>query len=122
MGTRQKTICYIFLELSEYSPLELLLTQKQSIDYLLKHQARIIAMMCTYTSIIRNHLLNINFRYDTIVMEEACQILEIETFLTFCLHNNNHLKRILLISDLYQFPPIVKKASLAQCSYYDQSF
>jgi superfamily I DNA and/or RNA helicase len=33
----------------------------------------------------RSHLLDLGFRYDTVVMEEAAQVLEVETFIPLLL-------------------------------------
>lgn len=52
-------------------------------------------------------------RYDNLLMEEAAQILEIETFIPMLLQNTeekegSRLKRVILIGDHNQLPPIVK--------------
>jgi intron-binding protein aquarius len=59
-------------------------------------------------------------------MEEAGQILEIESFIPMVLQNssnpNNHrLKRVVLLGDHYQLPPIIQCQSLVQCCSSDQS-
>lgn len=86
-------------------------------------------MTCTHASIIRKHLVSINFKYDTIIMEECSQMLDIETFITFVLqqqqnknNSGSRLKRIILIGDPYQLPPIIKNRTLAEYSNFDQSF
>ena len=112
----------LFQELAEYHPLELLPTHRQRIDYLLVHQARIIAMTCTHSSIIRSRLLDIQFQYDTIIMEESAQMLDMETFISFTMQTKNRLKRIVLIGDPMQLPPIIKNRTLAEYCSFEQSF
>ena len=114
----------LFEELKEYRPLELLRTQKQRVNYLLTKQAKVIAMTCTHASMIRQELLALDFQYDSIVMEEAGQMLEIETFIPLLLQkpsNSKHLKRLVLIGDHHQLPPVVKNRVFQQYSRFDQS-
>ena len=119
-----------FAELAEYRPLELLRSQRQRTDYLLTKQARIVAMTCTHAAIARSHLVELGFQYDNIVMEEAGQMLDIETFTALLLQRGetgNHsssesrLKRISLIGDHHQLPPVVKNISFSKYSNLDQS-
>ena len=56
-------------------------------------------------------------RYDNLLMEESAQILEIETFIPMLLQNTeekegSRLKRVILIGDHNQLPPIVKSITL----------
>jgi len=120
----------IFNELAEYRPLELLSSQRQRTDYLLTKHARIVAMTCTHAAIIRSHLLELGFHYDNIVFEEAGQMLDIETFIPLLLQRGesddspssaSRLKRITLIGDHNQLPPIVKNISFSNYSNLDQS-
>ena len=48
-------------------------------------QARVIAMTCTHAALIRSRLVELGFKFDNIVMEEAAQILEIETLIPILL-------------------------------------
>jgi intron-binding protein aquarius len=120
----------IFAELAEYRPLELLRSQRQRTDYLLMKQARVVAMTCTHAAIARSHLIELGFEYDNIVVEEAGQMMEIETFVPFLLQQgeaddsssgNSRLKRICLMGDHNQLPPVVKNMSFAKYSSLDQS-
>lgn len=103
-------------------------------NFLLTQEARIVAMTCTHAALKRRDLVQLGFAYDTIIMEEAAQILEIETFIPLLLQNPdisgyNRLKRWIMIGDHNQLPPVVKNqvhipASLphfvnliASCSY-----
>lgn len=120
----------IFEELAEYRPIELLRSQKQRADYLLIKQARIVAMTCTHAAIARSQLVQLGFQYDNIVMEEAGQMLDVETFVPLLLQrgesddsssSHSRLKRVCLIGDHNQLPPVVKNMSFSKYSNYDQS-
>lgn len=118
----------IFGELAEYRPLELLRTQRQRGDYLLMKQARVVAMTCTHAAIARSHLIELGFEYDNIVVEEAGQMLEIESFIPMLLQRGHadgscsaRLKRFLLMGDHNQLPPIIQNMTLAKYSNLDQS-
>ena len=120
----------LFSELAEYRPLELLRSQRQRTDYLLTKQARIVAMTCTHAAIARSHLIELGFQYDNVVMEEAGQMLDIETFIPLLLQKGesdeasyarSRLKRVCLIGDHHQLPPVVKNASFSKYSNLDQS-
>lgn len=124
------SITNVFRELDEYRPLELLRTQRQRSDYLIMKQARVVAMTCTHAAIARSHLISLGFEYDNIVVEEAGQMLEIETFIPLLLQRgetdatsakNGRLKRYCLIGDHNQLPPVVQNASFAKYSNLDQS-
>lgn len=123
-----KELTSIFEELSEYRPLELLRSQRQRTDYLLTNQARIVAMTCTHAAIARAHLVNLGFRYDNIIMEEAGQMLDIETFVPLLLQKSEsddfggrRLKRVCLIGDHHQLPPVVKNMAFQRYCHLDQS-
>jgi intron-binding protein aquarius len=115
-----------FIELSEYRPLELLRSQRQRTDYLLTKQTRIVAMTCTHAAIARSHLIDVGFQYDNVVMEEAGQMMDIETFIPLLLQkgeidSHSRLKRICLIGDHHQLPPVVKNITFSKYSNLDQS-
>ncbi|KAL7537298.1 hypothetical protein ACHAXR_007716 [Thalassiosira sp. AJA248-18] len=125
-----KQIMAIFDELAEYCPMELLRSQRQRTDYLLTKQARIVAMTCTHAAIARSHLVNLGFHYDNIIMEEAGQMLDVETFVPLLLQRgesddssgaHSRLKRVCLIGDHNQLPPVVKNQAFSKFSRYDQS-
>ena len=122
--TKFENLRSLFHELTEYRPLELLRTQRQRVNYLLTKQAKVIAMTCTHASMIRQELLNVDFQYDSIIMEEAGQMLEIETFIPLLLQRcarSQQLKRLILIGDHHQLPPVVKNRVFQQYSRFDQS-
>lgn len=123
----------LFSEIEEYRPLELLQGQRQRADYLIMKQARIVAMTCTHAAIARQHLIKIGFEYDNVVMEEAGQMLDIETFIPLLLQRGesdessrssaglSRLKRVCLMGDHNQLPPVVKNMSFSKFSNLDQS-
>lgn len=128
--SRLDAIGRIFAELEEYRPLELLRSQRQRTDYFLMKQAKIVAMTCTHAAIARRRLIAMGFQYDNIVMEEAAQMTEVETFIPLLLQRGetdaavsacSRLKRISLIGDHNQLPPVVKNLSFARFSNLDQS-
>jgi intron-binding protein aquarius len=125
-----KTLENIFQELREYRPFELLRSQRQRADYLISKQARVVAMTCTHAAIARSNLIELGFEYDNIVMEESGQMLEIETFIPMLLQKGSsddsvsgrsRLKRLCMLGDHNQLPPVVKNASFSKYSNLDQS-
>jgi intron-binding protein aquarius len=123
-------IAIIFSELEEYRPLELLRSQRQRTDYFLMKQAKIVAMTCTHAAIARSRLIEMGFQYDNVVMEEAAQMTEVESFIPLLLQRGesdsavsvcSRLKRVSLIGDHNQLPPVVKNLSFARFSNLDQS-
>jgi intron-binding protein aquarius len=123
-------ISNIFNELSEYRPFEVLRSQRQRAAYLITKQARIVAMTCTHAAIARSNLIDLYFEYDNIVMEESGQMMEIETFIPFLLQRGksddsisglSRLKRVCMLGDHHQLPPVVKNAAFSRFSNLDQS-
>jgi len=83
-------------------------------------------MTCTHAALKRGDLVKLGFKYDNLLMEEAAQILEIETFIPMLLQNADEkegcrLKRVTLIGDHHQLPPIVKNMAFQKYSHLDQS-
>lgn len=129
-NARFESLDKIFSELAEYRPLELLRTQRQRSDYLIMKQARVVAMTCTHAAIARSHLIELGFEYDNVVIEEAGQMLEIETFIPFLLQRGHadgsssgscRLKRVSLMGDHNQLPPVIQNMTFAKYSNLDQS-
>ncbi|KAJ2661504.1 hypothetical protein IWW48_002371 [Coemansia sp. RSA 1200] len=123
----------IFDELADIQPFELLRSSADRSNYLLTNQARIVAMTCTHAALKRKELVALGFRYDTVVLEEAAQILDVETFIPLVLqqpssavdasssHNSNRLKRLVMIGDHNQLPPVVKNSGLRAYANMEQS-
>ncbi|XP_057315687.1 RNA helicase aquarius-like [Hydractinia symbiolongicarpus] len=115
----------IFTELEEFRAFELLRSGRDRSKYLLIKTAKIIAMTCTHAALRRRDLVELNFKYDNVLMEEAAQILEIETFIPLMLQNPedgyNRLKRVILIGDHHQLPPVIKNMAFQKFSNMEQS-
>ena len=116
----------IFEELSDYRAFELLRTQGHRADYLLTKQARIVAMTCTHAAMTRKRLVEVGFKYDNLVMEEAAQVLEVETLIPMLLQDTDavdgsRLKRVILLGDHHQLPPVVQHPAFQKFSHLDQS-
>eukprot|EP00026_Physarum_polycephalum_P000742 Phypoly_transcript_00743.p1 GENE.Phypoly_transcript_00743~~Phypoly_transcript_00743.p1 ORF type:complete len:1358 (+),score=249.61 Phypoly_transcript_00743:43-4116(+) len=116
----------IFTELEECRAFELLKGGADRSNYLLTKQAKIIAMTCTHAALKRGDMVDLGFKYDNLLMEESAQILEIETFIPMLLQNTeekegSRLKRVILIGDHNQLPPIVKNMAFQKYSHLDQS-
>lgn len=115
----------MFQELEEIRPFELLKGQADRINYLMTKQAKIVAMTCTHAALKRHEFIKLAFKYDNLLMEEAAQILEIETFIPMLLQRQedgvSRLKRVVLIGDHHQLPPVVKNMAFQKYSHLDQS-
>ena len=110
----------IIMELKNYLVYELIRDQAERRNFIITKQSKIIALTCTYCAINRQKLIDLNFNYDTIIMEESGQILEIESFIPMTLQKNmSNLKRVVLLGDENQLPPIVKSQAIrTQCLYH----
>ena len=116
----------IFKQLEEFRAFELIRNGADRAQYLLVKEAKIIAMTCTHAALKRRDLVRFNFKYDNILMEEAAQILEIETFIPLLLQNPDHngdnrLKRWIMIGDHHQLPPVIKNMTFQKYSNMEQS-
>merc|ERR1719169_129513 len=82
-------------------------------------------MICTHASLTRQNLVKLNFKYDNLIMEESAQILEVETFIPMLLQQSeqgvSRLKRVMLIGDHHQLPPVVKNRAFQKYGHLDQS-
>merc|ERR1719228_597166 len=115
----------IFQQLEEFRAFELLRTGLDRTNYLGVKEAKIIAMTCTHAALKRKDLVRMGFKYDNIIMEEAAQILEIETFIPLLLQTpqdgHNRLKRWIMIGDHHQLPPVIKNMAFQKFSNMEQS-
>eukprot|EP00624_Nannochloropsis_granulata_P002947 evm.model.NODE_24912_length_16274_cov_19.668367.6 len=83
-------------------------------------------MTCTHAALTRGKLVELGFKFDALVMEEAAQILEVETFIPMLLQEVDpiegcRLKRVVLIGDHHQLPPIIQNQQLQKYARLDQS-
>jgi intron-binding protein aquarius len=114
----------VFRFLEECRAFELLRNSYDRGNYLLTRQAKIIAMTCTHAALKRHDFVRLGFEYDNLLMEESAQILEIETFIPMLLQEQKgtpRLKRVVLIGDHNQLPPVVKNMAFQKYSHFDQS-
>ena len=115
----------IFEQLEEFLPFEKLRSGLDRTRYLVVKEAKIVAMTCTHAALKRKELAAMGFKYDNILMEEAAQILEIETFIPLLLQNPvdnfNRLKRWIMIGDHHQLPPVIKNMAFQKFSNMEQS-
>ena len=118
---------HIFTELAAIRPFEVLRSQRDQANHLLVNSARIIAMTSTHAAMRRSEIADLGFHYSTLIMEEAAQITEIESFIPMALQNpdpqssTHGLKRIVLIGDHLQNSPIIQNIPLRQYAHFDQS-
>lgn len=124
------TGCYthlqnMFSELEEIRPYELLRSGADRANYFLTKEAKIVAMTCTHAALKRRELVDLKFKYDNVIIAEASEILEIETFIPLLLQisedNKSQIKRIVLAGDDSQSPSIVKNSSFQQYGNMKQS-
>lgn len=115
----------IFDQLQAFRPFEIFSNASDRSKYLLIREAKIIAMTCTHAGLRRKELVEMNFQYDNILMEETAQILEIETTIPLLLQNPengvNRLKRWIMIGDHNQLPPIIQNSAFQKFSNMEQS-
>ncbi|TRY75128.1 hypothetical protein TCAL_00660 [Tigriopus californicus] len=115
----------IFTQLEEFRAFELLRSGLDRTRYLVVKEAKIVAMTCTHAALKRKELASMGFKFDNILMEEAAQILEIETFIPLLLQNPedgyNRLKRWIMIGDHHQLPPVIKNMAFQKFSNMEQS-
>ena len=115
----------VFSELEDIRPFEILRNDRDKANYLLVKEARIIAMTTTHAAMRRQAIADLGFHYDNIVMEEAAQITEIETFIPLALQNpkdgNMLLQRIILCGDHLQNSPIIQNYAFRQYANLEQS-
>jgi len=115
----------MFQELEECRAFELLKGQADRVNFLMTRQAKVVAMTCTHAALKRREFLELAFQYDSLVMEESAQILEIETFIPMLLQKpeggRSRLKRVVMIGDHHQLPPVVKNQAFQKYAHLDQS-
>ncbi|CDR95555.1 DNA2/NAM7 HELICASE FAMILY,putative [Babesia bigemina] len=112
---RCEFLMYMYSMIKELQPFEVLRNNHDRGRYLVEKYARLVAMTCTHASLGRETMESL--RYSNLVMEEAAQVLEAETFALLA----HPLKRVILSGDHYQLPPVVNNRSLLQFSNMQQS-
>jgi intron-binding protein aquarius len=121
----QRHIERIFSELEDIRPFEILRQPRDKANYLLIKEARVIAMTSTHAAMRRQEIADLGFHYDNVVMEEAAQITEIESFIPTALQNMKNrelpLKRVVLCGDHFQNSPIIQNIAFRQYAHFEQS-
>ncbi|KAI2792170.1 RNA helicase aquarius [Penicillium oxalicum] len=121
----QRHIERIFSELEDIRPFEILRQQRDKANYLLIKEARVIAMTSTHAAMRRQEIADLGFHYDNVVMEEAAQITEIESFIPAAMQNLKNgelpLKRVVLCGDHLQNSPIIQNLAFRQYAHFEQS-
>jgi intron-binding protein aquarius len=129
-----------FLELERLQPFELLHTARQRADMYLVHHARILVMTCTHAALNHRRLADLGLTIGSVVMEEAAQVSEIDTLIPIllaCARSSKtaalsgvsassslfsgNLKRLVLMGDPQQLPPVVKAQALKTYAHFDNS-
>lgn len=112
----------MFTQLADIQPLEVLRNQMDRNKFVLAKHSRIVAMTVTYAALQRQQLVKMGFRFDSVVMEEAGQVKEIESLIPLLMQEDRaRLKRVVLIGDDNQLPPVVKNEAFQRYSNLDQS-
>ncbi|KAF7559329.1 hypothetical protein G7046_g4827 [Stylonectria norvegica] len=118
-------IAKIFSELADALPFEILRRDRDKANYLLTNEARIIAMTTTHAAIRRGEIAGLKFRYDNVIMEEAAQITEIETFMPLAMQTAKNgempLQRVVLVGDHYQNSPVIQSLAFRHYANLEQS-
>ncbi|EAW13357.1 RNA helicase aquarius [Aspergillus clavatus NRRL 1] len=121
----QRHINKIFSELEDIRPFEILRQPRDKANYLLVKEARIIAMTSTHAAMRRQEIADLGFHYDNVIMEEAAQITEIESFIPSALQNLKNgelpLKRMVLCGDHLQNSPVIQNLAFRQYAHFEQS-
>ncbi|KAK5076193.1 hypothetical protein LTR64_006329 [Lithohypha guttulata] len=117
----------IFTELETIRPFEILRSPRDQANHLLVKEARIVAMTSTHAAIRRSEIASLGFHYDTLIMEEAAQITEIESFIPCAMQNPDTktgelpLRRMVLVGDHLQNSPIIQNNALGDYANLEQS-
>ncbi|KAI1417713.1 P-loop containing nucleoside triphosphate hydrolase protein [Hypoxylon sp. FL1857] len=118
-------ISKIFSELEDVLPFEILRRDRDKANYLLTNEARIIAMTSTHAAMRRTEIASLGFHYDNVVMEEAAQITEVESFIPLAMQKPQNgqmaLQRVVLCGDHYQNSPVIQSLAFRHYANLEQS-
>lgn len=118
-------ISRIFSELEDIRPFEILRRERDKTNYLLTNEARIIAMTTTHAAIRRGEIASLGFHYDNVIMEEAAQITEAETFIPLAMQKpvggQLPLQRVVLCGDHFQNSPVIQSLAFRHYANLEQS-
>lgn len=117
----------IFKELELIRPFELLRRPVDRANHLLATSARVVAMTSTHAAMNRRIIADLGFHYSSLVMEEAAQITEMESFIPFVMQNPDArtgelaLKRAVLVGDHLQNSPVIQNLAFDAYANLGQS-
>ena len=115
----------MFAELEDAQPFEILRRDRDRTNYLLTSEARIIAMTSTHAAMRRSEIADLGFHYENVVVEEAAQITEVESFIPLALQKRKDgqvpLQRVVLCGDHLQNSPVVQNVAFRQFANLEQS-
>ncbi|KAG5937225.1 hypothetical protein E4U53_000048 [Claviceps sorghi] len=118
-------ISKVFSELEDIVPFEILRRERERANYLLTNEARIIAMTTTHAAMRRGEIAALGFHYDNVIMEEAAQITEVETFMPLAMQKpiqkQMPLKRVVLCGDHFQNSPVIQSLAFRHYANLEQS-
>ncbi|ETN38526.1 uncharacterized protein HMPREF1541_06561 [Cyphellophora europaea CBS 101466] len=115
-------LTHIFTSLSSIRPFEILRHPRDQANHLLISEARIVAMTSTHASINRASIAASGFHFSSLIMEEAAQITELESFIPISLQTpTNTLTRLILLGDHLQNAPITTSQALRSYCNLSQS-
>ncbi|MES1911407.1 MAG: hypothetical protein MHM6MM_003839 [Cercozoa sp. M6MM] len=101
----------VFDALQECRPFETLAASRnQQSDFLVSHGARVVAMTVTHAALKHKQFVQrLRLEFDNVLMEEAAQVMDIETLVPLLSQPSpqKRLRRVVLIGDHHQLPPIV---------------
>ncbi|KAL0219057.1 hypothetical protein P9112_004710 [Eukaryota sp. TZLM1-RC] len=107
-------------EVTDLHPFEIFTSPHSRGDYLVSDYANLVAMTATHAGLRLPKFLESGFYFDSFIMEESAQCVELEAFLPLLI-NSKEVSRVLLIGDHNQLPPIIKSNVLSHLAGADQS-
>jgi intron-binding protein aquarius len=107
-----RSICHTFELIQNVKAFELLRSNKDRANFYLVKEAKVVGMTTSYAPTKRTELVRLGFKYDTVVILEAGQLLEVETFIPMLLQTHdadlqrNRLERVILLGDHNHSPDV----------------
>lgn len=117
----------IFSDILELRPFEILRAGEDRADYLIMKGVRIVVLSTSYASLHREKLLNLGFRFESLILLDSGQMLESEAFFTFLLQGLHEesglspLERLVMVGDDSVLYPRVSNSALARKCNLNQS-
>ncbi|KAK9480812.1 P-loop containing nucleoside triphosphate hydrolase protein [Lipomyces japonicus] len=103
----------IFSDIETIRPFELLKKSKDKANYVLSKVAKVVFLKASDAPLKREEFARLGFRYETVIVDEAAQLTEIESFIPLTLQsteNGNPIERLILIGDRHQNVPVTSDA------------